>query len=290
MLLMGMLLINSHITFAQKGKIEWFAHRSFVGLHPENTIEGMKRALHYKAVVLEMDLAITSDKQVVVSHDPVLNRKITLGPDGAELSTDQKIAIYNTPYNQLRMYDVGTKPNSKFPNQLRYKAHIPLFSNLIDSVELYAKQEKLAKPVYFIETKLKPETDGKYHPAPEEFVDLMLAVIFDKGIQDRVIIQSFDARTLQIIRQKHPNIPVAFLTKINTTLEDNLKLLGFVPNYYSVKSDLITVAFLEKCKNLGMAPIVGALNSYDDFVRLKKLGVSGFISDYPIEYLKKHNK
>lgn len=278
------------IAVAQADKVMWFAHRGFIGLHPENTIEGMKRAMKYDGVILEMDLAITKDKQVVVSHDPVLNPKITLNANGSELSSGEKIAIYNTPYEQLKNYDVGTKPHPVFLHQMRYKAGIPRLADLIDSLENYAVKEGLALPYYFIETKLKPENDGKYHPDAEEFTSLALAVILEKKIQQRVIIQSFDPRTLQIIHKKYPEIPLAFLSKAGTTLEDNLKWLGFVPTYYSSGPDLITAELIEKCRNAGTVPMAGSLKSYEQYLRLASLGIKRFITDYPIDYLKNMKK
>ena len=272
---------------AQTAPSKWFAHRGFRGLHPENTIEAMKRSLHFPSVVLEMDLAITKDKRVVISHDAVLNPKLTLDSNGGELDKTKKIALYNLAYNQLAQYDVGLKPNADFPGQARYKAHIPLFADLIDSVDRYAATAGLNPPVYFVETKLKPETDGKYHPCPEEFVDLTLDVIFDKGIQDRVIVQSFDPRTLQIIHKKYPNLPLAFLAKAGSTIEQNIAWLGFTPTYYSANSEAITRASMAACKQLGMVAVAGDCKNYTVYLRLAKLGVQCFIADYPLEYLKK---
>jgi glycerophosphoryl diester phosphodiesterase len=121
---------------AQQAPFKVFAHRGFRGLHPENTIRGLQKALAYGAV-LEFDLAITRDKQVVVSHDPVLNPKITLGPDGQALGKN-KIRIYQMDYSTLRTYDVGKTPNKDFPEQERYPAHIPLLRELVDSVQAFA--------------------------------------------------------------------------------------------------------------------------------------------------------
>lgn len=276
--LSAQLMAQSPITVA--------AHRGFRGLHPENTIGSMQRALDYGAI-LELDLAVTADKQMVVSHDAVLNRKITLDPEGRELAPGKKTPLYGMIYDDLKKYDVGGKPNPDFPSQVRYKAQIPLFSTLIDSVEQYAILRGLKKPVYLVETKLKIATDNQQHPGPQEFVDLLLTVIFEKGIQDRIIIQSFDPRTLQIIHRKHPEIRLAFLAKKETTLEENIAWLGFVPAYYSADAQYITAALAEKCRKLGMATIVGNCNDYQQFLRIEKLGIRTFISDYPLSYLQK---
>ncbi|RYE16744.1 MAG: hypothetical protein EOP45_16940, partial [Sphingobacteriaceae bacterium] len=173
--------ISSH---AQQVPIKVFAHRGFRGLHPENTIRGLQKALGYGAV-LEFDLAITHDKQVVVSHDPVLNPKITQGPDGKALGNG-KIRIYQMDYAALSAYDVGKTPNKEFPEQERYPAHIPLFREVVDSIKAFATARGIPNPTYFIETKLNPKTDGINHPGPKEFVDLMMQVVKEKGIQNQV--------------------------------------------------------------------------------------------------------
>src|ERR1700754_939521 len=108
-----LILFTGMRALAQQTPFKVFAHRGFRGLHPENTISGMQKALTYGAV-LELDLAITRDKQVVVSHDAVLNPKITLRPDGQALGKN-KIRIYEVDYATLRTYDVGKTPNKEFP-------------------------------------------------------------------------------------------------------------------------------------------------------------------------------
>ena len=271
---------------AQPVRFEVFAHRGFRGLHPENTIRGMQKALTYGAI-LEFDLAITRDKQVVVSHDPVLNSKITLGPDGQTLGND-KIRIYQMDYATLSAYDVGKTPNKDFPEQDRYPAHIPLFGDLVDSVEAFAAARGIRDPTYFVETKLTPQTDGINHPGPKEFVDLMMQVVKEKGIQNQVIVQSFDPRTLQILRKEYPQIRLALLAKDGTTLDDNLKQLGFVPDYYSINAPFINRELADRCHALQVKLIVGNCDDYDEILRIARLGVNSVMSDFPMEWLAGH--
>lgn len=273
---------------AQSGtqKFEVYAHRGFRGLRPENTIGAMKNAL-IKGAILEFDLNITKDKKVIVCHDAVLNPKITLGPDGAPIEGDKKLAFYQTSYDQVRGYDVGSKANPDFPEQSRYKAYIPLFAELLDSTETFASEKRLPAPRYFIETKLNEKTDGMNHPGPEEFVDLMMQVVKQKGIQKRMIIQSFDPRTLQVLRKKYPEVKVAFLAKAGTSLDDNLKWLGFNPEYYSANAEFIDEALVRACAGLNIKLITGNCNDYQQILRIAKLGVNRLISDYPPEWLSK---
>src|SRR5690606_49381 len=146
-------------------------------------------------------------------HDAVMNAKITKKPDGTPIANGERHVLYQMDYADIRLYDVGTVPHPDFPKQERYPAYIPLLSELVDSVETYATAQGLEAPRYFIETKLNPKNDGVNHPAPEEFVHLMMQVVDAKGIRDRIIVQSFDPRTLQILHQQFPDVKLAFLAK-----------------------------------------------------------------------------
>ena len=281
------ILLTGMSSQAQQMPFKVFAHRGFRGLHPENTIKGLQKALTYGAV-LEFDLAITRDKQVVVSHDPVLNPKITQGPNGKALG-NEKIRIYQMDYTTLSAYDVGQTLNKDFPEQERYPAHIPLFRELVDSVEVFAAARGISHPTYFMETKLNPKTDGINHPGPKEFVDLMMQVVKKKGIQNQVIVQSFDPRTLQILRKEYPQIKLALLAKDSTSLGDNVKNLGFVPEYYSINAQYISQELVEQCHKIKTELIVGNCDDYQEILRIAKLGVNSVISDFPIEWLSGHD-
>ena len=119
--------------------------------------------------------------------------------------------IYKMEYSETQKYDVGLKPHPRFPQQQKIKAVKPLLADLIAKVEKYVGDKKLKQVFYNIETKSQPATDNIYHPAPPEFVELLIAIVKSKGIEDRVIIQSFDFRTLQYLHQHYPSIKTAML-------------------------------------------------------------------------------
>lgn len=248
----------------------------------------MQKALTYGAI-LEMDLAITHDKQVVVSHDAVLNAKITLAPNGQPLG-NEKIRIYQTDYADLRKYDVGKTSNKDFPEQERFPAQIPLFSELVDSVETFAVSHHLVRPVYFVETKITPKTDDQNHPGPKEFVDLMMQVVKEKGIENRLIVQSFDFRTLQVLKKDYPQRKLALLAKDSTSLDENLKVLGFTPDYYSINAPFINQELVNRCRELKMKLILGNCDDYQEILRLAKMGVDGVITDFPMQWFARQNK
>ena len=192
----------SYPTFDKQG------HRGSRGLMPENTIPAMQKAIDLGVTTLEMDVVISKDNQVVVSHDPYFSADITTTPEGAALTKEEaaKRLLYAMPYDSIQKYDVGLKPHAGFPRQQKLAVHKPLLRDLIAASEKYAKEQGKAPLWYNIETKIKKSGDGKAHPAPEPFVDLLVGVVQESGIASRTIIQSFDIRTLQVVHRKYPHL------------------------------------------------------------------------------------
>jgi glycerophosphoryl diester phosphodiesterase len=253
------------------------------GIMPENTISGMIKALVLGATTLEMDAVISKDLQVVLSQEPYFNHEISLTPDGKPIAfkDQKKHNIYKMNYVDIQKYDVGSKPHSRFPGQQKFKAYKPLLDEMIDSVENYVRLYRLAKPDYSIETKLIPQGDGEFQPDAATYVELIMAIVKKKKIEKRVIIQSFDVRTLQYLHEKYPKIRTSLLIDEKEDFENNLKELGFNPTIYSPYSILVGKTLVDKCHALGIKIIPWTVNSTKDIKYLMSLGVDGIITDYP---------
>ncbi|PVY42401.1 glycerophosphodiester phosphodiesterase family protein [Pontibacter virosus] len=262
-------------------------HRGARGLMPENTIPAMIRALELGVTTLEMDTHITKDKQVVLSHDPYINHEHDLLPDGSEIpaADKRKYVLYQMDYATIKTFNAGSKFYNKFPQQEKLAVYKPLLSDLIDSVQTHLQQNDLPQVNYNIETKSKPSGDGKLHPAPEEFVELLMGVIEAKGIAGWVIIQSFDVRTLQVLRQHYPHMKTSLLVENVKGLDKNLEALGFIPDIYSPYYRLVTPKLIKDCHAKGMKVVPWTINELQVMQRLKDMGVDGLISDYPNLYL-----
>jgi glycerophosphoryl diester phosphodiesterase len=242
----------------------------------------MKKAIDLGVTTLEMDAHITKDRQVVIAHDHYINRGFSLDPNGNEIPEQeaQSHLIYDMTYDQLRRYDVGSKTNVSFPQQENIKAHIPLLEDLIDSVQAHLKATNSKQVFYNIETKSKVKGDGLWHPKPEEFVDLLMEVVDRKKITPWVTIQSFDVRTLQVLKKKYPHVRTSYLVT-KGSLVDNLQLLGFTPDIYSPAYKLVDKELIETCHDQGLKVIPWTVNTLEEINQLKALGVDGIISDYP---------
>lgn len=258
-------------------------HRGCRGLMPENTIPAMRRALDLGVTTLEMDVCISQDGQVLLSHDPTMNPDFVLTPAGQPIpQTEQdRPRLYQLPYAEIRRYDVGSLGHPKFPRQQKMRAYKPLLAEVIDSVEAYVKRRKLPATQYNIETKTSPAGDGTLHPAPAEFVQRVLAVLRPKSLGPRLIIQSFDPRTLELVHQAEPGWRTALLVDNQDGLDANLRRLTFRPSIYSPHFRLVTPALVQAAHAQGLRLIPWTANTAAEVQRLVGLGVDGIISDYP---------
>lgn len=304
-------LFFSSTAYCQQ-KLDVQAHRGGMSLMPENTIPAMLNAVKLGAKTLELDVVISKDGKVVVSHDNYMSANFMRKPNGSDISKEEEksLNLYQMTYDSISRFDAGTKPHPMYPQQLKLKIQKPLLSDLIDSVETYVKKNKL-KPVYYnIETKCSPMGDEKYHPLPEVFVKTMMGVINKKGIKKRVIIQSFDVRTLKILHQTEPNVHLALLVsgKMNLTEEQlknyglsakevadffkqmnagnsgidaDLAILGFVPHIYSPYFSGVNAEMVKKAHDKNMRIVPWTVNKEEDMLVLGKLGVDGIITDCP---------
>lgn len=259
-------------------------HRGCRGLLPENTIPAMIKAIDLGVTTLEMDLHISQDKKVVVSHDPYFNSLISTKPYGDTLTPNEgkKILIYSLSYDSIKKYDVGKRGNALFPRQVPMPVHKPLLSDLIESVEQYAAT-KNKQLFYNMEIKSTEAGDGKNHPPVEEFVDLAIKIIKEKKIEPRAIIQSFDMRALQVVHRKYPKIKTSFLieAKDGRSLQKQLAELGFTPTIYSPHYSMVNKEMVNQCHNKKIKVIPWTVNSVAEIKNLIGLGVDGLISDYP---------
>lgn len=262
------------------------AHRGGRGLMPENTIASEKNAINYNCT-MEMDLQMTKDKKIVVSHDAYMNALFCLTPDGDTMNGKDGYSrlIYNMPYDSVAKYDCGTRPYPAFPRQNKFFTVKPLLSVLIDSVEAYGKRKHHINH-YNIEIKSNPDWDGKHYPSLAEYVDSAMAVIIRKDIASRTMIQSFDVRALRIVHQKWPKIEISYLVgaKDKKDVQQYIDELGFKPDVWSPEYSLVTPELVKAFHKKHIFVIPWTPDTIEEMQALKDMGVDGEITDYPDYY------
>lgn len=264
-------------------KFDVQGHRGCRGLKPENTIPAFLTALDSGVTTLEMDVVITKDRQVVISHEPWMNVEFCLDPEGKTLTKKDSIKhnIYAMTYQQVKVWDCGSKGNERFPEQEKSPQYKPLLSDAIIAIENHIKNYTKYEVDYNIEIKSLPVGDDKFHPKPEEFSKLVYELIDQYLPMNRVIIQSFDFRVLKYWHVQYPKIRLAALVENKKDVDSNLKVLGFTPSIYSPYYKVLSPEIIQHSHDLKMRVIPWTVNDEKEMVALKGMGVDGFITDYP---------
>lgn len=274
-------------------------HRGARGLMPENTLAAFEHALRLGVTTLELDIAITADGVPVVSHDPALNPAITRDASGLWLQGRGPL-IRSLTLEQLQAYDVGrADPSSDygrgFPQQQPQDGQrIPTLAAVFALVKRLG-----ADTVRFdIETKIFPNRPADTLDVPA-FVDTLLQAIREAGMSQRVMVQSFDWRSLRLVQQREPAIETVYLTTESArsnNVRDSAWTAGMlwrdhVSTAHMVKAsggrtwspnfNQIDAQAVKNAQQLGLKVIPWTVNEASDMDRLITWGVDGIISDYP---------
>lgn len=277
------LMFTNGQLMAQSKILDIQGHRGARGLYPENTIPAFKAALDYGVTTLELDLAVTKDKQLVVSHEPWMSAAICTDPQGLSiLETKEKTHnIFQMTYQQVKSYDCGSIGNVRFPDQEKMAVHKPLLLDVIRAVEKHIRDFTLYEVDYNIEIKSLPAGDNIFHPTPGEFSDLVFNLIDQYLPWERIVIQSFDFRVLKYWNKKYPEVRLAALVENDKGLDVNLKELGFIPKIYSPYFKRIDQSAVKAIQQKGMKVIPWTVNEIEDLKLMVDWKVDGIITDYP---------
>jgi glycerophosphoryl diester phosphodiesterase len=277
------LFLNSTVSAQYIPKFDIQGHRGARGLLPENTIPAFLKALELGVTTVELDVVITKDKKVIVSHEPWISSKICLDKGGEEISEkdEKKLNIYTLPYDEVQQYDCGLKPNQDFPLQGKMAASKPLLGDVIIAIEEYIRNYSLYEVDYNIEIKSWRDGDNKFHPTVEVFSEIVYELVNEYLPMERVVIQSFDFRVLKYFHKKYPEVRLAALVENVKSIDANLKDLGFKPSIYSPYFKLLNKEKVNYLHKLKIRVIPWTINEESDMLSFKGMGVDGFITDYP---------
>ncbi len=269
-------------------------HRGARGLFPENTITAFIEAVKLGVDALEMDVVISKDNQVVVSHEPYMNALFCSTPNGTAIDShfEKEHNLYYMTYEQIKQYDCGKRGNELFPQQKKVAEHKPLLSEVVKAVDAFTRLNNLPPIHYNIEIKSELEDDDIFQPMPVTFVNLVYDELIKLKILPRTILQSFDVRILQTLKQKDSTLTLSYLVENTDSLEINLQRLGFIPTIYAPEFILINEQLISDLKHKNIKLITWTVNEVDDMKRLINMGVETLITDYPdkaISFIKSIN-
>ncbi|MBQ5983740.1 MAG: calcineurin-like phosphoesterase C-terminal domain-containing protein [Bacteroidales bacterium] len=274
--------------FDMRNYVDIQGHRGGAGLMPENTVPAMINAIRLGENTLEMDLQISKDRQVVVSHENYFHPRYSMRPDSSLVQQDDpKTYLYHLDYEDIAKWDVGLRPNELWPTQANVPAVKPLASELIDIVEQYTAEHGFSPVRYNIEIKSTTRKDeGTYCPVYTEFVDLCIPLLESKDLGDRLVIQSFDLRALNYMHEKYPSIFLSYLTSKESSVETLLDKLGFIPDWWSPNYHDVTAENVAYCHEHGIKVVPWTVDEPEDIARMISYGVDAIISNYPDRIMK----
>ncbi|WP_306360162.1 glycerophosphodiester phosphodiesterase family protein [Nocardia sp. CC227C] len=290
------------------------AHRGGRGMTVEESLPGFAKAIELGVSTLELDIVLTADRVPLIWHDPEIeNAKCSdtapASPDDPQYPYVGKL-VHELTYPQIQTLDCGKKLED-FPEAQQLPGNrIATLPELFDLVKTYPGAFESLR--YNIETKIEAE-DRDESATPEEFVDVILAAVDAAGAADKVEIQSFDWRSLPLVKAKNPAIPTVALYDDSTftsgsrwlgpiTYEDYrddplgaIEALGAdiaSPSYVDPwDSDakvgdagftLVTdSAYVARAHELGLRVVPWTVNDKAALATVIDQGVDGIITDYP---------
>lgn len=256
-------------------KISVHGHRGARAKFPENTLPAFEYAASVGVDVLEMDLGITRDNKVVVSHDQLIN-DLCITPKGGYSYFGKP--IFSLTLKQIKELDCGSIKNPRFDSQ-QTKPGTPMAT----LAEVFKKFRK-SNLEFNIETKIradKPENTT----TPEQFAKLVYQEIKKfPGLEKRVMLQSFDWRTLKAMHDLNPNIRLVALQEDNISdMVEKVLALKLPIFAYSPEGRLLTPELVKKMHASipGVKVVPWTLNKSEHWETAIQMGVDGIISDDP---------
>lgn len=270
----AILAVLSITMLSAQSKILVHGHRGARAMRPENTIPAFEYAIGAGVDVLELDMAVTSDKVIVVSHDPYLHPPVCSGPQA-------KATIHELTLAQVREWDCGKIQNPGFPKQTPIPGtRMPTLDQVFD----------LAPQGTFwfnIETKSFPD-HPELTPPPDEFARMVLAVVRKHKLEQRVLLQSFDFRTLHAMAKIAPEIKRVALWEGDDRSFVTIAKDAGAP-IVSPQFKLVTPEKVREAHTAGIQVVPWTADAPEDWQRLIDAKVDAIITDDPaalIAYLK----
>ncbi|MDT5051579.1 MAG: glycerophosphoryl diester phosphodiesterase [Mycobacterium sp.] len=270
------------------------AHAGGRGEATGESLRAFAKSLELGVSTLELDIDITKDHQPLVWHDPVIESQ-QCSDTGAAFAGDPSYPyvgklVHDLTLAQIHTLDCG-KPASQFP-----RAEVVRGNKIAVLPEVFSLTDSYRADVrYNIETKVAAD-----HPAisaqPQEFVEVVLAAVRAAGKVDRVEIQSFDWRTLPLVRQAEPSIPLVALWNEHTWVPGSPWLATVNPdvvgdpvigammvgaNILSPAYSLVDKPFVDRAHSLGLSVIPWTVDDANDMRTQIAVGVDGIITNYP---------
>ncbi|MGB6512737.1 MAG: glycerophosphodiester phosphodiesterase family protein [Mycobacterium sp.] len=279
---------------AESPKFDLQAHAGGRGQATGESLRAFAKSLELWVSTIELDINVTKDHQPLVWHDSIIEPQ-QCSDTGPAFAGDASYPYVGKPVHDLTRAQIHTldcgKPASQFP-----RAEVLRGNKIAALPEVFSLTDSYRADVrYNIETKVAAD-----HPAisaqPQEFVDVVLAAVRAAGKVGRVEIQSFDWRTLPLVRQAEPSIPLVALWNEHTWVPGSPWLATVNPDVVgdpvigammvgasilSPEYSLVDRALVDRAHSLGLSVIPWTVDDANDMRTQIAVGVDGIITNYP---------
>jgi glycerophosphoryl diester phosphodiesterase len=260
-------------------------HRGCRGLFPENSLSAFRKAFELGVDAIELDVVVSNDEKIIVSHEPFMDHLLCKKPDGSAIAESEakSLNLYKMKAVEIAAYSFGELDYPKFPNQKKVKSHK---LSLLEVVKVLGTEWEENFPQLTIEIKSHKSGDNKYHPDPESYAEIFMQTLDRIPHEWPIAIQSFDARILKALDALQVDLPLIYLNdKKEIEVEEVCEDLKFVPEGWGSAHELIDENLIDACFELGLELSAWTVNDKAEAERLFGLGVRNFITDYPNLYV-----
>jgi len=235
------------------------AHRGGALLWPENSLVAFRNALALGVGLLELDVHLTKDGEVVVIHDPTLERTTTAtGAVGAIRLTDLAGA-------RVRARDGAATDEP-----------VPTLAQVLD----------LLRPA-FAELLLEIKVDAARQPYAG-IEEKALALVSAKGLRERTVVMAFEPDTLRRVRALDAGLRTTMLvsrSRVERERATPATIVGWATEVgatsLGVDHRILDAALVTAARQAGLRLAAWTVNAEPDIRRVLGHGVDIVISDRP---------
>ena len=244
-------------------------HRGARAAVSENMIAAFEYAIEEGADVVELDMVLTADDRVLVTHDLVIDPEHCLIPGGISIARAPRIR--ELTFEQTQEFDCGTWTNPDYPEQK------PAPAARMPSLEQVLERFAQADVDFMIETKV----DAEAGVDPDLFAERVNEILERFDLSEKVILQSFDHRTLAAMKRLNPRVRLCLLNPPER-LDDYVapaRELGAA--YQFINYRVIEPRDVTTLHDAGIKVFSGTVDDPDVWRRLIAIDVDGILTDDP---------
>lgn len=262
-------------------EIEIHGHRGCRGILPENTVASFFKAIELGVNAIELDVVVTKEKQLLISHEPWMRADLCLFPNGDRISQErqQELNIYDLRNDLIQLFDCGSLAQKRFPDQINSQHMKPLFLEAVKAIK-----SQLKKNGVYLNIEIKSHRDwyGEFQPDLSEYAAIILhelKYLRKEGVS--FMIQSFDPGILNKLNKLNEELKLGYLIEEKFELERELDRLSFKPNYFNPNYKLIDKELIKALKSKDIKCFAWTVNDKKEGHLLMEAGIDGIITDYP---------